>query len=156
MPSLHNLSPCQEGLTFACSGSGIVSLDKHYLWLVKSCLYILYPLTNHHYFLSTKIDPRKHYTQSLYPFSLEFVKWGIINIREAVWSRGQHVRLAIRWSPVQVPLLPLAAFVLGHPKFKSSARLVNSQLVASCQLGYLILSCCICIICFRIIWLECL
>ena len=33
--------------------------------------------------------------------------------------------------------------VLGRPEFKSSAALVNSQLVASCQLGFLILLCCI-------------
>ena len=45
-------------------------------------------------------------------------------------------------------LWPLAGFVRCHPKFKFSARLVNSQLVASCQLGYLILSCFICIINF--------
>ena len=44
---------------------------------------------------------------------------------------------------VRVPLWPLAGFVLVSPEFKSSARLVNSQLVASSQLGFLILSCCI-------------
>ena len=33
------------------------------------------------------------------------------------------------------------AFVLGLPEFKSSATLVNIQLVASCQLGFLILLC---------------
>ena len=54
----------------------------------------------------------------------------------AVWPSGQRVGLAIRWSPVRVPLWPLAGFVLGHPEFKSSATLVNSQLVASCQLGF--------------------
>ena len=30
-------------------------------------------------------------------------------------------------------------FVVGGLEFKSSAKLVNSQLVASCQLGFLIL-----------------
>ena len=30
----------------------------------------------------------------------------------------------------------LAGFVLGRPEFKSSATLVNSKLVASCQLGF--------------------
>ena len=35
------------------------------------------------------------------------------------------------------------SFVLGSFEFKSSATLVNSQLVASCQLGFLILLCCI-------------
>ena len=33
------------------------------------------------------------------------------------------------------------AFVLGSSEFKSSATLVNIQLVASCQLGFLILLC---------------
>ena len=43
----------------------------------------------------------------------------------------------------------LLDFVLGRPEFKSSARLVNSQLVAaSCQLGFLILLCSIWVICF--------
>ena len=37
---------------------------------------------------------------------------------------------------VRVPHWPLAGFVLNCPKFKSSATLVNSQLVASCQLGF--------------------
>ena len=46
-------------------------------------------------------------------------------------------------SRVRVPLWPLAGFVLGRPKFKFSATLVNSQLVAFCQLGFLILLCCI-------------
>ena len=36
---------------------------------------------------------------------------------------------------VRVPLWPLAGFVLGCPEFKSLAALVNSQLVATCQLG---------------------
>ena len=39
-------------------------------------------------------------------------------------------------------------FVLGRPELKSSATLVNSQLVAFCQLALLILLCCIWIICF--------
>ena len=42
----------------------------------------------------------------------------------------------------------LLEVVLGHPKFKSSATLVNNQLVASCQLRFLVLLCCICI-CLR-------
>ena len=46
---------------------------------------------------------------------------------------SKRVRLAIRWPRVCVPLWPLARFVLGRPKLKSSATLVNySQLVASC------------------------
>ena len=69
-------------------------------------------------------------------------------IEEAAWPSGQRVGLAIRRSWVRVPLWPLAWFVLGRPEFKFSATLVNSQLVASCQLGFLILLCCIWIICF--------
>ena len=64
------------------------------------------------------------------------------------WPSGQRVGLAIRRSRVRVPLWPLAGFVLGRSKFKFSATLVNSQLVAFCQLGFLILLCCIWIICF--------
>ena len=56
--------------------------------------------------------------------------------REAGWPSGLRVGLAIWRSWVRVPLWPLAGFVLGHPEFKSSATLVNSQLVASCQLGF--------------------
>ena len=56
---------------------------------------------------------------------------------------GLRVRLAIWRSLVRVSLRPLAEFNLGCPKFKSLATLVNSQLVATCQLGFLILLCCI-------------
>ena len=56
---------------------------------------------------------------------------------EGAWPSGQHVGLAIRWSRVRVPLWPLSGFVLGRPEFNSSATLVNSQLVASYQLGFL-------------------
>ena len=48
----------------------------------------------------------------------------------------QRVGLAIRWSRVRVPLWSFAGFVLCCPEIKSSATLVNSQLVASCQLGF--------------------
>ena len=64
------------------------------------------------------------------------------------WPSGQRVGLAIRRSRVRVPLWPLAGFVLGRSEFKFSATLVNNQLVAFCQLGFLILLCCIWIICF--------
>ena len=37
----------------------------------------------------------------------------------------------------EVLLWPLAGFVLGRAKFKSPATLVNGQLSASYQLGYL-------------------
>ena len=64
-------------------------------------------------------------------------------------SRGQHGQvvsasdLQSSAPRVQVPLWPLAGFVLARSKLKSLAKLVNSQLVASCQLGLLILLCCI-------------
>ena len=65
-------------------------------------------------------------------------------MREREWPSGQRVGLAIRRSRVRVPLWTLAGFVLGCPELKSSVTLVNtSQLVASCQLGFLILLCCI-------------
>ena len=57
-------------------------------------------------------------------------------IFEAAWLSGQCVGLTIRWSWDRVSLWPLAGFVLGRPELKSSATLVNSQLVASCQLGF--------------------
>ena len=56
--------------------------------------------------------------------------------REVAWPSGQRVGLSIRRFWVRVPLWPLAGFVLGRPKFKSSATLVKSQLVASCQLRF--------------------
>ena len=60
---------------------------------------------------------------------------------EPVWLSGQQVGLAIRWSQIRVQLWSLAGFVLCHLKFKSSAMLVYSKLVSSCQLGFLILLC---------------
>ena len=70
---------------------------------------------------------------------------------------GQCVGLTIRQSRVRFLLRPLAGFVRNCSKFKSSATLVNSQLVQPpSQLGFLILICSICIICYRIIWVECL
>ena len=55
---------------------------------------------------------------------------------EGAWPSGQRVgrNPMVRGSS---PALPLAGFVLGSPEFKSSATLVNSQLVASYQLGFL-------------------
>ena len=76
--------------------------------------------------------------------------------REAAWPRGHRVGLLTQQSHVWVLLWPLAGFVLGRPEFKSSDTLVNSQLVVSCQFGISRLLCPICIICFRIICVECL
>ena len=64
------------------------------------------------------------------------------NDNVAFAKQTEGVGLAIRRSRVRVPLLSLAGFVLGRPEFKSSATLVNSHLVASCQLGFLIQLCC--------------
>ena len=58
-------------------------------------------------------------------------------INEVAWPSGQRVGLAIRRSRVRVLFRPLAGFVLGRPEIKSSATPVNSQIVASCQLGFL-------------------
>ena len=55
---------------------------------------------------------------------------------EAAWPSCRRGGLAIQRSRVRFPLWPLAWFVLGRPEFKSSATLVNSQLVqppASCS-----------------------
>ena len=52
----------------------------------------------------------------------------------AEWSaRRTHSPAAPGLSPA---LAIVAGFVLGRPEFKSSAMLVNSQLVASCQLAF--------------------
>ena len=60
----------------------------------------------------------------------------------AEWSARRTRNPAI---PGSSPALAtcIAGFVLGRPEFKFSAMLVNSQLVAFCQLGFLILLCCI-------------
>ena len=63
----------------------------------------------------------------------------------------QRVRIDIQRYRVQVPLWPLAGFVLGPSKFESSSTLVNSQLAASCQLGFLILLCSIWMLCFLLL-----
>ena len=77
--------------------------------------------------------------------STGFFSTPVIGGSVAEWS-ARRTRNPGSW--VRVPLWPLAGFVLGRPEFKSSAALINSQLVASCQLGFLILLCCIWIICF--------
>ena len=64
----------------------------------------------------------------------------------AAWVSSQHVGSAIWWSRVQVLLWPRARFVLGCPKFKSLAMLVNNQQVTSCHLAVLIMLCSVCIL----------
>ena len=46
---------------------------------------------------------------------------------EAVWLSGKSARLAIQRLQVQVPLWPLAGFVLGSPVLKFSTTVVNSH-----------------------------
>ena len=81
-------------------------------------------------------DFEEHSLSHIYPN----LKWSR-GYKEAAWPSGQRVGLVIPRSEVRVRLWPLAGFVLGLPEFKSSATLVNSQPVASCQLGFLILLC---------------
>ena len=74
-------------------------------------------------------------------FKLDLAQLLRLGDKEAAWPSGQRVA---RRSRVRVALWALAGLlVLGRPELKSSATLVNSQLVASCQLGFLILLCCI-------------
>ena len=58
----------------------------------------------------------------------------------AKWSARQ-VTICQSW--VRVPLWQIAGFVPGRPELKSSASVVNSQLVASCHFRFLFLLCCI-------------
>ena len=62
----------------------------------------------------------------------------VLFVQPSSWPSGQRVGLTIPRSRVRVPLWPLVGFVLGLPEFKSSAKLVNSRLVAS-LLGFLII-----------------
>ena len=65
-----------------------------------------------------------------------------LSSEEAAWPSGQRVGLVvISRSQVRVRPWPLAGFFLCRPEFRSSAALVNIQLVASCQFGFLILLC---------------
>ena len=60
----------------------------------------------------------------------------------AEWS-ARRTRNGLGAPPPPPPPWPLAGFALGPPEIKSLAMLVNRQLVAFCQLGFLILLCCI-------------
>ena len=78
---------------------------------------------------------------------------------EAVRLCNQRVGLTIRWYQVPVLFWPLAGFVLSCSEFKSSPKLLNNHLVASCQLGVFILlssSLLDYINLFLNIWVECL
>ena len=112
---------------------------------VANCMCIEKCIQSNNMILSNTYNKLRHYKSHknnfLSPFFFVFLFFGLN--KEAAWPSGQRIRLAIRWSRVRVPLWPLAGFVLGCPEFKFSATLVNSQLVASCQLGFLILLCCI-------------
>ena len=109
-------------------------------------------------FIHTSQGKVKYYCQllllSLFSFPPSCVH---LLYKDAAWPSGQCIRLTIWQSRVRVPLWPLAGFVLSCPEFKSSATLVKSQLVASCQLGFFNPVCCI-ILSYLIlsIWVECL
>ena len=64
-----------------------------------------------------------------------------ITSMEATWLRGQHVGFAVHKSQIHIPLWPLAGLVLGLPEFKSTAMLLISQPVGSCEVGVVILLC---------------
>ena len=70
----------------------------------------------------------------LLPFSLP----SFLKRQRAKWST-----LASRRSWLRVPLWPPAGFVLAYLEFRYKATIVNSQPLASCQVGFLILLCCI-------------
>ena len=97
-------------------------------WILLSLVLTVLPMVQ----VSNEIQ-----SQIFQSFNLSLFHTG--GLREAAWPSGQRVGLAIRRSRVRVPLWPLAGFVLGRPEFKFSTTLVNSQLVAFYQLGFLIL-----------------
>ena len=57
---------------FGATTSGIVYVDKRYLWLVNGCL-------RYH---------QSHCTQSWYPFSLELLKWRMRSRLKREWSES--------------------------------------------------------------------
>jgi len=57
----------------------------------------------------------------------------------AEWSAHQTCNVAVRGLSSPALARPLTEFVLGCYEFKYSAMPVNCQLVASCQLGFLVL-----------------
>ena len=78
-------------------------------------------------------------TKSTYE-KIQINQTGLYAVKTA-WPGAHRVVFAIRRSRVGVPLQPLAEFIRGISKFRYPVMLVNSQLVASCQLGFLILLC---------------
>ena len=86
----------------------------------------------------------------------KYILLSLLLTNRTVWTKekieqagpsDQCITLAIWHSWVRVLLWLLTGFVLGCPKFKSSATFVNSQLFTSYQGGFLILLCSIWIIC---------
>ena len=69
------------------------------------------------------------------------------------WSAHQTCNVAVQGLSSPALARPLTGFVLGCYELKYSAMPVNCQLVASYQLGFLVLWCCMCIICFRYYYL---
>ena len=69
--------------------------------------------------------------------------WRRARFREVAWQSVQRVGCAIRRSRplVRVQFSWVAGFVHGRPELKSSVTLVHNQLVAFCQLEFLIVFC---------------
>ena len=81
----------------------------------------------------------------IYDFHTQTIKNSGTHQQEAAWPSCQRVEtcnpVVPGWSHA---LATNTRFVLGFPEFKSFVMLVvNSQVVASCQLGFLTLVCCI-------------
>ena len=83
--------------------------------------------------------------------TLQDVTCTALNFKEAAWPSGRCIRLAIQWSLVRVPLWSLTEFVHSCPELKSLATLVNSQLVASFQFGFVTILCSFQFVCFIIL-----
>ena len=116
------------------STAGWTHDKRNFIWLEQTWYFLYFEKS---IVLGLTIDTRYRNTVAKYEgvhFIVGFVRKGL---KEGAWPSGQRVGLAIRWSPVRVPLWPLAGFVRGRRKLRSSAMLVNSQLVVSCQLGSL-------------------
>ena len=84
---------------------------------------------------TSNMDPKTFWIRSCVTgnFESETLYW----LWEAAWLSGWSAGLAIQQSRVRVSPWPLAGFVLGCPEFKSSATLVNSQLVCLRPVGIL-------------------
>ena len=158
--TLHDgLSNTLEQAAFRCVGSlclqlpiftfgfvrflKIYYLSRHYNTLI-SCTFAFAKepvLAISQWALTSKKQSRGHFIPALLtPIVIVIEIPGDTGIQ----LRRQRGEWSVLRAPnVRVPLWPISGFVLCRPEFKSSATLVNSQLVASFQLGFFILLCCI-------------